>query len=179
LYIQEVTESYGLFQQTPIDKTNPAANQPDAVRERFERAKESDAFLDLVTDLFTSYLRSKGHGISGWPEKPKESMPWSDLKTVAVRFFMSVHIDDTGRIATRICVTREGMVDYPLRNYQLEGFVFNAIFTDVKKDEGSVLLARLREHVKLAKALRLSTDKDIALKRVCGVLWALFIMMNR
>jgi hypothetical protein len=166
-YLSKV--ALGLF-----DRTNPAANQPDAVRERFERAKESGAFLDLVTDLFTSYLKSKGHGVSGWPEKPKESLPWSDLKTMAVRFFMPVRILDTGGIATRICVTGEGMIDYPLRNYQLEGFVFNAIFTDVKRHEDSVLIARLQEHAKLGKALRLSTDKDIALKRACGVIWALF-----
>lgn len=61
-----------------------------------------------------------------------------------------------------------------MRNLQLEGFIFNAIFADVKKDQDSVLLACLGEHAKLGKALCLSTDKEIALKRACGVLWALY-----
>jgi ABC-type branched-subunit amino acid transport system substrate-binding protein len=33
------------------------------------------------------------------------------------------------------------MVDYPMRDYQLEGFIFNAIFADIRKDQDSVVWA--------------------------------------
>ncbi len=157
-----------------FDHTNPEAIQPEAVRERFESAKKSGPFIDLATDLFASYLKAKGYSVLGWPEKPKESVPWTDMKAVAVRFFMPVGIRSSGGIETSICVSGEGMIDYPVRDYQLEGFLFNAIFSDVKKNQDSILLARLGAHAKLGKALRLSTDKDIALNRACGALWALF-----
>jgi len=108
-----------------VDTAHPETFKPEAARERFERAKEQSVFLDLATELFASYLKSKGQDLSGWMPKAGPSLPWGDVKAVAVRFFMPVRIQDDGRIGTRICVTGEGMADYASRDFQLEGFLFN------------------------------------------------------
>jgi len=138
--------------------------------------KHDTNYMESVVRFFCLYLVAKNHKTSGFDDQPKKSYSLHDLKATAVRFFFPMKVTEDGKIGTRICVTGEGFRDYPERNLDFEAFIFNAIFSELKKKEKSFLLPRIQEYNKLAVALGLSTDEKVLLTRAQGFMWAMFYM---
>jgi hypothetical protein len=136
--------------------------------------KHDTNYMESVVRLFVLYLVARDHKISGFDDQPRKSFSLHDLKATAVRFFFPMKVTEDGKIGTRICVTGEGFRDYPERNLDFEAFIFDAIFSDLKKKEESFLLPRIQEYNKLAVALELSTDEKVLLTRAQGFMWAMF-----
>lgn len=137
-------------------------------------SKQSEEYMDSITEFFGLYLIAKGQIISNFTEKPKKRFSVHELKATAVRFMFPVKVTKEGKIGTRICVTGEGFRDYSERNIDFEAFTFDAIFKEIKKEEDSFLLPRIQEYSKLAGSLKLSTDEQDLLKRAQGLMWAMF-----
>jgi hypothetical protein len=137
-------------------------------------SRQSEEYMDSITEFFGLYLIAKGQNISDFTEKPKKRFSVHELKATAIRFMFPVKVTKEGKIGTRICVTGEGFRDYSERNIDFEAFTFDAIFNELKKEEDSFLLPRIQEYNKLAVSLKFSTDEQDLLKRAQGFMWAMF-----
>lgn len=136
-------------------------------------SKQTEEYMESITEFFGSYLLAKGQKISDFTEKPKKRFSVHELKATAVRFMYPVIVTKEGKIGTRICVTGEGFIDYSKRNINFEAFTFDTIFAEIKKKD-SFLLARIHEYNKLAVTLKLSANEKDLLKRAQGFMWAMF-----
>jgi hypothetical protein len=147
--------------------------EPDAVKQEFnEYLKKNKESLKPFIELFRLFLKSRGHGLTGFAGEPKiKEFTFVQMKAVAVRNIFPNKMTASGRPGVKICVAGEGYNDYPDRNKHLEAFSFESVMNGLKKGK---LDKKIEGFMNIVGKLKFSTDNDTAIKRAQGAFWWFF-----
>ena len=156
------------------EKLHELEEKPEELSDYYHRSLMADEkFNALLVPLVNNYLASQGIELIDYSGETKKIITADELIRVAVRFFYPLHILESGKIQSRICVGSTGLNDFEgERNVSVEAFCFETIF----KELGSRQYGILDEYtsiIKQAKNLQLSTDAQTKLSRVQGAAWVL------
>lgn len=152
------------------DKSN---EEPDELKQEFnEYLQKNKKSLKPFIVLFRLFLKSKGHGLTGFAGEPKKKeFTFVQLKAIAVRNIFPNKMTRSGRPVVKICVAGEGHNDYPDRDKHLEAFSFESVMNGLKKGK---LDKKIKEFMNIVEKLKFSTDNDAAIKRSQGAFWWFF-----
>ena len=145
----------------------------DAVKKEFnEYLIENKEILKPIVELFSLFLKSKGHGLTGFVGEPKKKeFTFDQMKAIAVRNILPYKMTKSGKPGVKICVAGEGYKDFPDRNKHLEAFSFESVMNGLKQGK---LDKKIEAFMNVVGKLKFSTDNDTAIKRAQGAFWWFF-----
>lgn len=133
--------------------------------------KKNEKFNNLMLQVFSRYLISKGHSVPFYKPEEKKPITIEEIKKVAVRFFYP-HLGRNGKMKFHICAGINGFKDFDgERNLLIEAFAFAAIFNDLRTDSEANLSTIFSKLLGKIMKLGMSNDKDINAHRIQGAAW--------
>jgi hypothetical protein len=156
-----------------LKNRDQSIEDPDSVKNKFnEYLIENKKILNPIFELFSLFLKSKGHGLTGFVGEPKKKeFTFDQMKAIAVRNILPYKMTKKGRPGIKICVAGEGYKDFPDRNKHLEAFSFESVINGLKQGK---LDKKIEESMNVVGKLKFSTDNDTAIKRAQGAFWWFF-----
>ncbi len=154
--------------QINYDTLKILVNDREKLKSYFKNSINSDtSFCNNVIVLANNYINKNIRDI--------DSIEYSSIANLAVRFYYPIVITENDKINTKICVGIHGLKDYGgKRDYIKEAFAFSVIFSQLQENNEELY----HEYIKTLKEVKdmyLSSDRDTKLKRIQGAVWALLL----
>jgi hypothetical protein len=150
------------------DSLNKLSNDSKLLSSFYSKSIFADSsFLKTIKSMINLYITSKDNYEV---DIKKDTVSIDEVMSLAVRFFYPNKLVGNGSgVSMKFCIGTLSFADYEMeRNYVLEAFLFQTLFSNYKKLEKEYSKA-----VKHSINLNLSSIDEVKLHRIQGATWAL------